>query len=186
MSHAQGTRLDGITTIDDLRERCVIDEDSGCWHLRSARGRALPKNQRHVIWVHGQGHVTATRAAWLLSHPGRTLPARWCCYRRCESYDCVCPDHVIGGTRKMWGVHMAKTGKAVTPARTHAARTGRRSTWKLTPELKQWLIESPQSGSEVAHALGITQGRANVIRATERANRAAMPATSVFALGARA
>lgn len=185
MSHAKGARLDGIATLEDLRQRCVVDEESGCWHLRTARGRALPKDQRHVIWVFGIGHVTATRATWLLSRPGRALREGWVCYRRCDSYDCVAPGHVIAGTRKAWGLHLARSGKAVSTAKTQANRAGRRSTWKLTPELKQWLIESPQSGVEVAHALGIAQGRANAIRAKERTERAARPATSVFDFGAR-
>lgn len=180
MTHAHGTRLDGVSTLEDLRQRCVVDEESGCWHLRTARGRPLPTDVRHVLWVFGIGHVTATRAAWLLSRPGRTLPNGWICYRRCDSYDCVAPDHVIGGSRKAWGVHMAKSGKAVTSAKTAANRGGMRSTWKLTPELKRWLVESAQPGTDVAHALDISQGRANAIRAKERALYASLPATSVF------
>lgn len=185
MSHAHGTRLDGIATLEDLRQRCVVDEETGCWHLRTARGRPLPKDVRHVLWVFGAGHVTATRAAWMLSKPGRTLPNGWICYRRCESYDCVAPNHVIAGTRKAWGAHMARTGKAVTSAKAQANRVGRRHTWKLTPELKQWLLESPQSGVQVSYALGISQGRANAIRANARAALAALPATSVFDFAAR-
>lgn len=81
---------------------------------------------------------------------------------------------------------MERSGKAVTIAKTRANSTApQRSTWKLTPQLKQWLLESPQTGVEAAHALGITQGRANGIRAKERARVAALPVSSVFALGAR-
>lgn len=183
MIHRTGTRLDGIASLEDLRQRCVVDEDTGCWHLRTARGRRLPKETRHVLWIFGVGHVTSTRAAWMLAHPEKSLPPRWICYRHCDSYDCVCPKHVLAGTRKAWGAHMARSGKSVTVAKSAANRGGMRSHWKLTPELKRWLLESPQSGSEVAHALGITQGRANAIRAKERSR---LPANSVFQLGARA
>lgn len=185
MSHTKGTRLDGIATLEDLRQRCVIDEDTGCWHLRTARGRMLPQDSRHVIWVFGIGHTTATRASWLLAHPGRMLHNGRVCYRSCDSYDCVAPAHVVSGSRKAWGAHMARSGKAVTAAKSKANQQGRRSTWKLTPELKQWLLESPQTGIDVAHALGITQGRANAIRAKERAVLNARPATSVFDFGTR-
>jgi len=185
VSHAKGTRLDGIATLEDLRQRCVVDEESGCWHLRTARGRALPTDQRHTIWVFGIGHVTATRAAWLLSRPGRELRSGWVCFRRCESYDCVAPDHVKAGTRQAWGAHLARSGKAVTTAKAQANQHGRRSTWKLTPELKQWLLESPQTGVDVAFPLGITQGRANAIRAKARAAMTARPATSVFDFAAQ-
>ncbi|WP_019652247.1 hypothetical protein [Variovorax atrisoli] len=185
MSHTKGTRLDGIATLEDLRQRCVIDEESGCWHLRTARGRALPQGPRHVIWVFGIGHTTATRASWLLAHPKRKLRNGWVCYRTCESYDCVAPKHIVSGTRKAWGEHMAASGKGVTAAKTKANQTDAKSTWKLTPELKQWLLESPQSGIEVAHALGIAQGRANAIRAKERAALIARPASSVFEFAQR-
>lgn len=190
MSHAHGTRLDGIVTLDDLRQRCVVDdlEDGGCWHLRTARGRPLPVGQRSTLWMHGIGHVTSTRAAWLLSHPGQTLRNGWVAFRRCSSYDCVAPLHISAATKQAWGKHMAATGKARTPAKTAAARAqvARLPQTKLTPELRQWLLESQQSGSAAAHALGITQGRANCIRAAYRAAQAARPAASVFELAMRA
>ena len=186
MSHGFGVRLGGVASIDDLRGRCVVDEDSGCWHLRTARGRPMPTDRRHVVWVFGVGHMTATRASWLLAHPGKSLKKKWVCYRTCDSYDCVAPGHVLSGTRSAWGAHMERSGKAVTIAKTRANSTATpRSTWKLTPQLKQWLLESPQTGVEATHALGITQGRANGIRAKERARVAALPVSSVFALGAR-
>lgn len=180
MSHAKGTRLDGIASIEDLRQRCVIDEDSGCWHLRTARGKVLPSGDRHVIWVHGVGHITATRAAWLLSRPGKTLRNGWICFRTCESYDCVAPIHIAASNKKNWGLHMAASGKSRTPAKLAAVAALPKSTQKLTPELRQWLLESTQSGVEVAHALGITQGRANCIRAEHRKAEAKRPAASVF------
>lgn len=180
MTHAKGTRLDGIASLEDLRQRCVIDDETGCWHLRTARGKALPRGERHVLWLHGIGHATATRAAWLLSRPGQTLRAGWICFRRCESYDCVAPEHISAAGRKAWGKHMSASGKSSTPAKLAAVARLPKVFQKLTPELKAWLLESSQSGSEAAHALGITQGRANAIRAVHRKAQAARPAASVF------
>ena len=180
MSHAHGTRLDGIVTLHDLRDRCVVDdeEDGGCWHLRGARGQAMPKGERHMLWMHGIGHVPATRAAWLLKNPGRELRNGWIAFRTCQSYDCV--RHISAANRASWGKHMAATGKSRTAAKTAANRLIPKHWQKLTPELKQWLLESQQSGSEAAHALGITQGRANCIRAEHRKAMASRPAASVF------
>ena len=180
MTHAKGTRLDGIATIEDMRQRSVIDEETGCWHLRTARGKPLPTGERHAIWVHGLGHMTATRAAWLLSRPGKTLRNGWICFRTCSSYDCVAPEHISAATRQMWGKHMAASGKAVTPAKTAFARAMPKHFQKLTPELRQWLLESQQNGTEAAHGLGITQSRANCIRADHRKAQASRPAASVF------
>lgn len=187
MSHAHGARLDGIVTIHDLRDRCIVDdeEDGGCWHLRTARGGPLPRDQRHSIWMHGVGHITATRAAWLLANPGRQLRNGWVAYRTCDSYDCV--RHISAATKNAWGKHMAASGKAKTPAKVASARAAAAQMRhiKLTPELRQWLLESQQSGVEAAHALGITQSRANVIRAEHRKAVAARPAASVFELAMR-
>lgn len=188
MTHAKGTRLDGIASLEDLRGRCVIDEDSGCWHLRTARGKPMPRGERHVLWAHGLGHVTATRLAWLLSHPGQELRKGYVAFRKCCSYDCVCPDHISAASRQNWGRHMASTGKATTPAKTIAARiqVSNLPQNKLTAETRSWLLESSQSGSEVAHALGITQSRANCIRAEHRKAASSRPAASIFDFAMRA
>lgn len=187
MSHPAGTHLDGIASLEDLRQRCVIDEDSGCWHLRTARGKPLPKGRRHVVWAHGIGHITATRLAWLLAHPGKSLRQGHVAFRTCCSYDCVAPKHISAASRTTWGSHLAASGKATTPAKTMAARAkaSRHPHAKLTPELKQWLLESTQTGPDAAHGLGIAQSRANCIRAAHRANQAARPAASVFEMAQR-
>ncbi|MGL4651265.1 MAG: hypothetical protein ACRC1H_17805 [Caldilineaceae bacterium] len=188
MSLQAGADLGGIKDLEGLRERCFVDEETGCWHLRTARGRPLPRHQRHVVWVHGVGHVTATRAAWLLAKPGREVRPGWVCFRRCESHDCVNPAYLSTGTRKQLGRHMQATGKAVTPAKTAACRVlaQQHPKTKLTPETRAWLFESQQSGIDAAHGLGITQGRANVLRAKHRQALAARPVASVFELGSRA
>lgn len=185
MRHAHGTHLDGIASVEDLRQRSVVDEESGCWHLRTARGKPLPRGDRHVIWVHGIGHITATRAAWLLSRPGKTLRNGWICFRNCDSYDCVAPSHISSGNRGTWFRHIKASGKARTPAKLAAVAALPKSTQKLTPELRQWLIESQQSGVDAAHALGITQSRANCIRAEHRKAQATRPAASVFDFASR-
>ncbi len=180
MSHAKGTRLDGIVSLEDLRQRCVVDEDTGCWHLRTARGKLLPRGDRHVVWVHGVGHITATRAAWMMSRPGKLLRNGYICFRTCDSYDCIAPRHISSGNRATWFKHITASGKARTPAKLAAVAALPKANQKLTPELRQWLLESTQSGGEAAHALGITQGRANEIRSRHRKALASRPAASVF------
>jgi hypothetical protein len=188
MTHAHGTRLDGIVSLHDLRDRCVVDdeEDGGCWHLRTASGKALPHGQRHSVWMHGLGHVTATRAAWLLKNPGRELRNGWVAFRTCSSYDCV--RHISAASRANWAKHLVASGKTKTPAKVASARAAAQllPQRKLTPELRQWLLESEQSGCEVAHALGIAQSRANCIRAEHRKAQATRPAASVFEFAMRA
>lgn len=181
MSHAKGADLGGIRTIEDIRQRCYVDEDTGCWHLRTARGKPLPRDgKRQMLWVYSLGHVTVNRAVWMLGRPGHELRNGWRVFRKCSSYDCASPAHMGAGNGKTWGRHMAASGKAVTPARTAAARAVPKFHQKLTPELRGWLLESMQTGADAAHALCITQGRANCIRAAHRKAVAERPACSVF------
>lgn len=188
MSHAKGTRLDGIASLEDLRGRCVIDEDTGCWHLRTARGKPLPTGKVQRVWAHGIGHTTATRLSWMLTHPGQQMRKGYVAFRRCCSYDCVAPEHISAASPQMWGKHMAATGKATTKAKTIAARIQVRNLPqnKLTPETRAWLLESTQSGCDAAHGLGISQGRANIIRAEHRKAVVSRPAASIFEFAMRA
>jgi hypothetical protein len=182
MSHEHGTYLGSIRCLETLRERCVMDKDGDCWHLRTARGRPMQKGLIQRVFVFGHGHCTATRAAWVLA--GRPLPTQknMVIFRACEQYDCVNPAHLKAGTRRTLTRQMIDTKRFDTEARRAAQQkffASRPMATKVTPELKVWLIESTQSGVEVAHGLGVTQGRANALRAEARKRPA-----SVFNLGA--
>ena len=183
MSHPEGTYLGAVRCLETLRGRCVVDEDTGCWHLRTARGRPMPRDQRHVIWVAGIGHITATRAAWLLS-TGREPGPDQKVYRDCQSYDCVAPRHIkVGAHRAMVRAGMRR-GSMATPAKRAAFLKAAKARQVITPELRGWLLESPQSGSEVAHALDVSQGRVNAIRAKARRFAARVSPFGLGMLGA--
>jgi hypothetical protein len=182
MSHEHGAYLGGIRCLKTLRERCVMDKDGDCWHLRTARGRPMPTVGVYQFWVHGLGHCTATRGAWFLS--GRPMPTHRgvIIFRSCESYDCVNPDHLRSGIRRSLMRHLVDVGRFESEARRAALETFKSSRPQaqiVTPELKAWLMESRQSGPDVAHALGVTPSRANNIRREMRKRPA-----SVFNLGA--
>ena len=51
MTHAVGTYLGGIRSVADLRERCRIDDETGCWHWGLAIVRGVP----HVAFVDEDG-----------------------------------------------------------------------------------------------------------------------------------
>lgn len=183
MSHPKGTRLDGVASIEDIRGRCVMDEDCGCWHMRSARGRPMPEGKVHKIHIHGLGVMTVTRAVWLLAHPGQSIPDRWRAYRTCTSYDCANPEHISIGTNQRFGAVQRRTGKSKSAKKTAAIREMAAKRRILTPELRQWLIESTQSDGAAGHGLGIKHSRANQIRAAHRKAMAERPAASVFDFG---
>lgn len=179
MPHKHGSNIGGAASVEDVRLRCVCDAETDCWHLRTAHGRKQPRDRVHRLWVHGVGHMTATRAVWLLAH-GKLPQPHLRVRRSCESYDCVNPEHLECVTKSR---HSRSLAHHLTPRRLAVLRATVDKQRKLTGETLQWLLESTQSGAAVAHALGITQSRANALRARAR-KRAVRAAPSVFAFGA--
>ena len=98
MSHLPGAYLGGIRTVEDIRLRCYVDPNSGCWRwrLHFSRGRSC------CVWfLEGVEHKgTASRAAWMLS--GRRLEPGWVVSRYrslCDSDDCCNPEHHRAGPK---------------------------------------------------------------------------------------
>lgn len=178
MPHA-GTYLGGIRTLDDLRQRCVIDEiddRNACWHFRRADGTKHRPGVVQKVWVHGVGATYVTRAAWLLARGEHVKGQQWRVVRACCSDDCVNPSHLRKTDMHRHQVLLGKAGRASTPAKRAAIHRIGRERAVVTPELLRWLTESPQCGADIAHALGISAGRANALRRRERQR-----APSVFA-----
>lgn len=162
-----GQHLGAVRTLEDLRGRCVIDEECGCWHFRSARGRPMRRDRTAKVFVHLIGQVVVTRAAWCLS--GRQMPpADRLVYRTCCSYDCANPEHLRVGTRRQQGRHLASSGKASTPAKAAANAVTARARRIVTPEIAEWIAESPQGARDVAHAVGVHHNHVNVVRRMAR------------------
>lgn len=93
MTHAVGTYLGSIRSVADVRLRCVLDAETGCWHLRTAHGKPQPTGRVQRIWLYGVGCMSATRAVWQLAH-GYAVPRGRRAVRMCESYDCANPEHI--------------------------------------------------------------------------------------------
>lgn len=174
MSHEHGAYLGSVRDIATLRERCVIDQDTECWHFRSARGKPMPRDRRHVVHLFGGTVTTTTRAAWLLSR-GKAPAPGLVVYRACESYDCCNPSHLKCGTKLVAQRTAFAAGRFTTPARAAAVRKVSQSQRKLTDELVSWLLASDQTGADLAHALGVSDSRINAIR--QRAARIAQMAS---------
>lgn len=177
MPHDTGAHLDGVNSVESLRWRCVCDAHTGCWHLRTANGKAIGEGEhgRLRVWVYGHGKMTATRAAWMLQH-GK-MPAPGLVVRRtCDSHDCANPAHMAAVTRATLAKRNAIRPGEANAAQLAALRARAERVRKITPELKLWLVESAQSTYDAAHGLGVSQSVAAAHR------RAYVPA-SVFALG---
>lgn len=185
MSLSKGDYLGGVRDVETMRLRCFCDSFTGCWHFRTARGKPQARGGKpHTVWVHGHNkHMTATRAMWLLS-TGKLVQPHLVVMRTCESYDCVNPEHLRVVTRQTALRFNAERGRVVVPAAQVQANLskGAEASRVLTPELRQWLIESAQPGSAVSWALGISAHRVNEIRREHRAKQARLAMRSVFSL----
>ena len=180
MAHAFGTNLGSICSVETMRLRCVCDAHSGCWHLRKANGGPMPRGHQ-TVWIYGGRYMTPTRAMWELVR-GKPVPKGRIVWRKCDSYDCVNPKHLRIGSKRDEVRFNAKRGAFSSTAQIAAVRAAALANRKITTELRQWLVESPQTGVDAAHGLGISQGRANAIR-QEMRRRVMTSASSIFAVG---
>ena len=161
MPHAKGTHLHGIRTLDDLRQRCVIDTDTGCWHWRLALSQGAPRvHLAHPCLGPGR-HVMRGRRAALLLARGRDLPAGHVAYARlcCASDDCVNPAHCQSGSRDAHGRWLHDSGRVknlITKVRASRAAWAKRGR-KITPELRERILASTESTYALARDIGVSQ-----------------------------
>lgn len=179
MSHKVGANLGGVTDIEGIRMRCVCDAHTGCWHFRSARGKPMARNKRHMVWLFERGSISVPRAVWELSRR-RKMPKGWRAFRTCDSYDCANPEHVKAGDAAAYGRALAARG--VLHGNADNARKAGMVTAKLTSELKQWIVESSQTAKDQAHALQVSESLVHRVRGRWHA-RMLRVAPSVFDFG---
>lgn len=153
----------GIRALSDIKDRCRVESESGCWTWAGAtasgkRGTVLP-----VAWFAPDRRVVSVpRLAWALSGKEPT-PMNW---RTCCNDLCCNPKHLAGGTRAEWGLWVKAQGKhRGDPVRTATnVRIRRERSEVMSAELAAWVRESEQIGLEVAHAVGISPTSVSRIR----------------------
>lgn len=156
MSHQHGAYLGGIRTVEDLRQRCRVDDDTGCWHW------GLSKGDDGRIWCHfrhdgKQIKTTGRRAALLLA--GKTIAPKHVVFptRACTSDDCVNPEHCRSSTRANHGQYMRATGRAKTPAKSASARALAHARRKLTWDQVHEIRASDETQAALALRFGVSQ-----------------------------
>jgi hypothetical protein len=82
-----------ITTIAELRERCVVDPVTRCWHWQGAQSRGQPRIYALDLSIMDKRVMPGTRAAWQIAHGEPIAPGRMI-YRVCGCRDCVNPVHL--------------------------------------------------------------------------------------------
>lgn len=80
--------------LDRIRDRCRVDEASGCWHWRQGRGAmgypiiGINALARHPLYVHRLVYVIAVGP----------LSSKRIVVRTCGEQDCVAPEHLVALT----------------------------------------------------------------------------------------
>lgn len=178
----------GLTTVEDVKERCIVDDFTECWHWRG--GARADKNGRRIpqLWVfdsvRGVFRCMSGPLA-ILELEGTRKPEMERGWRTCQCADCLNPKHIIGGTVKEWGNWLrAKRLWKDQPKRIAAGRRVKRSKSEITPEIVAAVKAAP-TGRAAAAALGITESHASKIRCGRIWADGIVPGASVFTLGAR-
>lgn len=170
MTDTRRKRQDGVRTLEDLRIRCVIDSETGCWLWRGAMSRGDRGNPTARVWIpsdDGGGTIaTGQRAAWLLS--GKPLDPEHVVWRhRCTRSDCINPQHGAAGTRRQMHTAIAESGRMRGDPRRAAVNSRNRQAMLLPVETvrrAEAMFAAGAMQKEVCAALGISNGSAKRIR----------------------
>lgn len=106
--------MSGIKSLEDLRQRCRVDEQTKCWVW--AGGTSVTKGYEVAYANYSPDGESATRkqmpaarAAWIAS--GRKAEKGRIVYRCCETKLCINPAHHKCGSRKEAGDFLAQTNR---------------------------------------------------------------------------
>lgn len=188
MSHAHGTYLGGVVSVECLRSRSVVDGDTGCWHWRQS---TFPCGCPSVRLVGSASKMRGRRAAlWLAS--GGELPLRghlvWA-RDGCKSVDCVNPEHATSGTKAQWGRVISKRGVYHEDRARRAASAKRvaveRGITKIPDADLPAIRASEEPSKAVADRYGVHAGTINAIRRGAYRRSSKVGAVSVFAWDGR-
>lgn len=195
----RNTRQDGIRTLDDIKGRCVIDDETGCWLWRGAFSRSTT---HHVgpttrVWlpvdlprVVGAGRVTtAGKAAWVLAgNPLRDGDVVW--RHVCHRVDCINPAHSKAGTRQAMHKEIAASDRLKGDPRRAAVNAINRASRLTPPDVvrqAEAMFGAKMLQKDVCAKLGIQQMTARLIRTGQHPHstnrQRVVRGASVFNLG---
>ena len=173
MSIRPGTHIGGIRTLDDLRDRCYVDDSTGCWHWRLAFTKENPQ-----VWIQDRT-VLGQRAALILA--GKLAPNARRCWATCGNRDCVNPKHCRSGSYADWGAWVKATGNWRGNPATRAAnvRNGQERS-KLTAEQVAEILRSDETHTALGRRLGVHHSTISNVRRGVSWRQSPTRAASVF------
>lgn len=176
-------RTDGVRTIADIKDRCFVDEITGCWHWRGARsGGKTPDVRTPSLWLPAlQRRTTLGIAICVLLTGEEPKPGvRWHCI--CETKGCANPDHRKAGNKS---TQMLAAKLKRSPAQCARIAKGKRAVSELSDEAAAEirLSEEPLRVLAARHSISISH-TSNIKNGKQRRELGARGA-SVFNLGAQ-
>lgn len=164
-----------IKNIDDLRGRCVIDEETGCWNYpakdRSRIYVRLPGSEKGIV-------MDGPRAALSILNGVDTKPA----FRvKCNNPKCCNPDHCRQMSHVKYGELVAKKGWLKgDPARAVRATISRRKRASLNEELVREIKLSDENNSVISRRLSISRSTIRQVRSGKIWRDVSVVNSSVF------
>lgn len=179
--------MSGIRTIEDVRARCRVDADSGCWvwalSYSTNRGAKTPIG----YWPAIRKTLSVSRLVWMLTRKcdAEALEGRLV-WAGCWNSGCCNPEHLASGT------HAQRLVLARTAGRRQECPTRRSATsarvMRAKSHLNEEIIATIRAGNltnaQIAERYGVSTSQAWKIR-TGRSWGAVVGA-SVFSLWRRA
>lgn len=168
MTHKKGAYLGGVREIEDLRIRCRIDPDTGCWHWGLGFSDSRPRVRIKV----GESEFSMNgRRAGLVLRDGANqpsgilaIPHPWC-----KASDCVNPAHSRWSSKADLGAQQRKRGTLVgIPSKMAANRRTAMARRVLTEEQVKMILNCNTPGTHLAREIGCSQ---QLISEVRRGNR---------------
>lgn len=155
----------GIHHLDDVRQRCVVDEISGCWVWTGATSDGVPRMWSTSLATGRRCTMPGRAVTWQLS-TGKPIPGKWRVFATCDEKLCVSPEHGQAMRVSEWGRQLAAAGTLKGRIKRVLAnrRMGQRRS-RLTPDAVQQLRNAPRGQVlPTARSLGIGRTAAYRVR----------------------
>ena len=143
MSVQKGQNLGGVRTIDDLRDRSVIDAITGCWNVRGVNKRSGCQ-----LWLPALQQAVSLTGAMSVLITGEKAAPGTCWYAACRNPRCGNPEHRKFGTLSDAQRELRDGNSQI--ARQRIARAMRAKSKVFSPELRAEIMSSPESAAAIA------------------------------------
>jgi len=169
MTIKKGAYLGGIRDLEDLRQRCRIDAETGCWVWGLSASHGSPSV---VLLMPNGKHVAhrGRRASALLANQFNLPSGAWVSAAKgCAHKDCVNPAHLKVAQPSAFLAERGKANAADPVIRAKMVANGRtqaaRNFAKINREIADEIRRNPAPATEMAKLYGLNVSNIFAIRA---------------------